>query len=453
MKLTRRGIAIAFAALSLAFASVAFNDSLIEITLFCALVVIAAEAAWVRIAVMNPESKIRLTSDDSGVGSKPVLHPGDESVERVRLVKTIGGKVEFESMVPFLEIDSSTDDGRMEGSTLEFRFKTRYAGEYSGREVGVKVTSPLGLFSSKSSVPFDRTYTVYPVILSVAAAAIRLLGKGELGETTIELPGTGGEFYELRGYQPGDDFRKVNWKATARRGELMLNAHTREVGSSFLLVLDARSPGFRDTDRLASTFLAIANGLASSAVNFGILVHDGRMVTAVSRDRDYRTSLESALRAAVSITKMEILPAPLELAPAATSPRSESSRSGLPEESVLAQIQDLRRAQLRSALKDEDPWVSASRYLRDGSSRSVIYVSGMFDDLAPLIELAWQGRQYRNVDFTVANPCEPWATAGSEDEALRLEARFERLAPSLGSAGISYFRGDPFTLAQRILSG
>ena len=295
MKLTRRGIAFAFAALSLGLASAAFDDSVVEITLFCALVVIAAEAAWVRIAVRKPESKIQLTRDDSGDGSKAVLHPGDESVERVRLVKTIGGRVEFESLVPFLRIDPGNADGRVRGSTLEFRFKTSYAGEYSSREVGVEVTSPLGLFSSKSSVPFDLAYTVYPVILSVAAATIRLLGKGELGETTIEVPGTGGEFYELRGYQPGDDFRKVNWKATARRGELMLNAHMSEVGSSFLLVLDARSPGFRDADRLASTFLAIANGLASSGANFGILVHDGSKVTAISRES--RLSDESGIRA------------------------------------------------------------------------------------------------------------------------------------------------------------
>ena len=150
---------------------------------------------------------------------------------------------------------------------------------------------------------------------------------------------------------------------------------------------------------------------------------------------------------------MDILPAPLELSPAPTPPRSRSNVSGPTEESVLAQIQDLRRAQLGSALNDEDSWASASRYLRDGSTRSVICVSGLFDDLAPLIELAWQGRQYRSVDFTVANPCEPWATAASEEEASRLQSRFERLAPSLGAAGISYLCGDPFNLARRILSG
>ena len=34
----------------------------------------------------------------------------------------------------------------------------------------------------------------------------------------VRKRGTGGEFEKLRPYVPGDEFRKINWKATARRG-------------------------------------------------------------------------------------------------------------------------------------------------------------------------------------------------------------------------------------------
>ena len=454
MKVARRGIAASFAAIALLSASALFHDFLVEIASLCVLAVIVSEALWVSAASRRPESKILLTKEEPGPRpkGKAILYPGDESVERVRLLKRIGGKVEFSSRVHFLRIEPKAVDGDAPDSTLEFRFRTPYAGEYSGRDVGIELTSPLGLFSSRTSVSLAQKYTVYPRLLSVAAATIKLLGKGEIGETPIEMPGVGSEFYEMRGYQPGDEFRSVNWKATARRGELVVNEHMREVGSSFLLVLDARAPGFYDTDRLASTFLSIANSLASSGVSFGILVHDGIRVTATSSEYDPRASLGMALKAAVSIAKLDSSPEFLELSPVRASLKLASVVGGLGEDSSLAQIPGIRRAQLMSAVLEKDPWASASRYIRDRSTRSVIYVSGLFEDLEPLIELAWQARHYRDADFSVANPCEPWAWAETFEEAYKLYTRYQKHASALAAAGIKHYRGEPLDLASRILS-
>lgn len=51
--------------------------------------------------------------------------------------------------------------------------------------------------------------------------------------------GIGEEFYALRTYLPGDEFRMINWKATARRGVPITNEFEAERVSEVILVIDA----------------------------------------------------------------------------------------------------------------------------------------------------------------------------------------------------------------------
>jgi uncharacterized protein (DUF58 family) len=61
------------------------------------------------------------------------------------------------------------------------------------------------------------------------------------GETPIRRAGQGTEFYGIREYIPGDSLRRVNWKAFARSGHLMLNQYMNEAGGETVVVLDFRS--------------------------------------------------------------------------------------------------------------------------------------------------------------------------------------------------------------------
>ena len=440
---TRAGQAAVFLALALLAASVALRDLIVGSVVLVLLLAVAAEAAWVSLATHRPETKFVLTGEEAGPGGHRVmLYPRDESVERVRLTKKVGGRAELEPRVNFLSVEPGAVNGAGRFA-LEFRFRTEYAGEYSGDEVGVTVTGPLGLFSARSSVPFALRYVVYPRVLQVAAATVRLLGRAELGETPIEMPGVGSEYYEMRAYQPGDDIRSVNWKATAREGELVVVEHMREVGSAFLIVLDARAPGFRETDRLASTFLSLANSLGGAGVNFGVLVHDGRRVIDVSPQQDPRASLAMALRAAVGVAKLEATPELLELVPVGITSRFAAG-GGFGEGSVFSQLSDVRRAELRSVLESTDPWRTAAEYVRAPHPKSILYLTGLYRPGQPLIELAWEARHYRDADFSVANPCDVMEGEG--------HAQYQKLARALSAAGVRYHRGEPMDLARRILT-
>jgi len=61
------------------------------------------------------------------------------------------------------------------------------------------------------------------------------------GETSVRRPGQGLEFYGIGEYHTGDPLRRVNWRASARVGHLMLNQFMNEAGGETVLVLDLRS--------------------------------------------------------------------------------------------------------------------------------------------------------------------------------------------------------------------
>ena len=217
MKLTRTGLAALFAAAGLFVASAAFRDFFVEAALLLVLLLVAADAAWVWAVTRSPEGKYALSAEGGGERSA-LLHPEEESVMRVRFAKRVGGEAVLGSGLEFLEVRPRRVPGRVHRATLEFRFRTPYAGEYEIDSVDLEVTGPMGLLTSGTKAAFDMKYSVYPRVTAVASASIRLLGKGGIGETPIEMPGIGTEYYEIRGYVPGDDFRNVNWRATARVG-------------------------------------------------------------------------------------------------------------------------------------------------------------------------------------------------------------------------------------------
>jgi uncharacterized protein (DUF58 family) len=441
MKLERDGQAAALVAIALFVSAVVFRDFFVETALLVLLMIMASEAAWVRIATRKLETKFVLTREDSALEEhKVTLYPGKQSVERVRLDKKVGGEVEFESRVSFLEIEPKAVR-RTGVSVLEFKFSTDYAGEYSGDQIGLVVKGPLGFFLSRCTIPFSLKYVVYPRVLQVASATVKLLGRAEVGGAPIDIPGLGSEYYEMREYQAGDDYRSVNWKATARLGELMVVEHMREAGGSYLLVLDARAPGFREIDELASTFLSLANSLGAAAASFGVLVHDGKSVLEMSSEQDPRASTTAALRAAVRMVRLETSPEFLELVPVriAMAPIALGAESNA--ETVLSAMARLRKEEMSSTLERTNPWGAAERVVRETQTRSILYVSGLFGDARPVIELAWEARHHRDAEFTVANPCD---TGGAHK-------RYHKVSEALQVAGASYRRGDPGGLLERIL--
>lgn len=62
-----------------------------------------------------------------------------------------------------------------------------------------------------------------------------------LGPHLVNRAGDGSEFHSLRGYQKGDPLRIVNWKASARSKDLVVNQRVHETMTRLTILLDARA--------------------------------------------------------------------------------------------------------------------------------------------------------------------------------------------------------------------
>lgn len=114
-----------------------------------------------------------------------------------------------------------------------------------GREVGgalvVRSVGPLGfgVRQGRLAVPWDvRVYPNLPAT-RLKASIVEAVQRRQAGLRPLRHPGEGRMFESLREWVPGDDPRRIDWKATARRRKLIARQYEEERRQQVLLVLDA----------------------------------------------------------------------------------------------------------------------------------------------------------------------------------------------------------------------
>lgn len=120
--------------------------------------------------------------------------------------------------------------------------------------------------------------------LSRVARGGRSRRAAEVGRTS-PLAGESGDIRELRKHQPGDPFRRIAWKASARRGELLVREHEREERDRVFVLVDAAAelcagrPGEAALDAALDEAAAVLvqHALRGDRVGLGIV---GRRVLA-----------------------------------------------------------------------------------------------------------------------------------------------------------------------------
>lgn len=115
-------------------------------------------------------------------------------------------------------------------ATLTYGLTPQQRGEYHFGDINVYAKSPLRMISRRYRFEQAQAVKVYPSYIQVRkyqllAATNRLQ---EAGVKKVRRLGHSLEFEQIKEYVRGDDYRTVNWAATARRGDLMVNNYTDE---------------------------------------------------------------------------------------------------------------------------------------------------------------------------------------------------------------------------------
>jgi len=113
-------------------------------------------------------------------------------------------------------------------------------GDYQFGNINLRYHSQLRTFIRQARYPATATIKVYPNVLEVRKYDL-LVRKGllfELGLRQARIFGTGTEFERLREYNTDDEFRRINWKATARRGKPIAAEYETERSQYVVSVID-----------------------------------------------------------------------------------------------------------------------------------------------------------------------------------------------------------------------
>jgi uncharacterized protein (DUF58 family) len=191
--------------------------------------------------------------------------------------------------------------GREERASYRFRADRR--GDEEIGDVHLRVAGPLGLAWSQRRVPKSDPIRVQPGVAELRR--YRLLGLHnrlrDAGFRAIRQRGEGGSFESLREYVRGDDPRTMDWKASARRGQMIVRQFQVERRQNVMIAIDAgrlmtqKIGGQERLDYALTAALLLADVAALHGDLVGLLVFSDRVTHYLPPSRASLSRMADAL--------------------------------------------------------------------------------------------------------------------------------------------------------------
>lgn len=177
-----------------------------------------------------------------------------------------------------------------ERRTFTVQLRPTRRGDRPADRVTVRSLGPLGLAGRQATHEVPWTVRVLPPFHARRHLPSRLSRLRDLdGRSAVLTRGAGTEFDSLREYVVGDDTRSIDWRATARRGDVVVRTWRPERDRHVLIVLDTgRTSAARvgDAPRLDAAMdaaLLLAALAARAGDRVDLLAFDRRIRAAVQR--------------------------------------------------------------------------------------------------------------------------------------------------------------------------
>jgi len=172
---------------------------------------------------------------------------------------------------------------------LSYTVRPTKRGAYMFPKVYGYIISKMGLCKLYFERDLPRELKVYPNLRDLSRYRLITQNKHKLppGTRTIRLRGMGTEFEGLREYIEGDDFRSINWKATARDTKMIVNKYQIEKNQPIFILIDAGRPmsynvkGYKKLDYAINAALILSDIVNQQGDNSGLMVFDTRVHTCI----------------------------------------------------------------------------------------------------------------------------------------------------------------------------
>lgn len=180
-----------------------------------------------------------------------------------------------------------------EQKIIQYFLRPVKRGEYSFGAVNVFVSSPLGLLARRFRFSADALIPVYPSYIQMRKYELLAISNRltENGIKKIRRIGHNMEFELIKEYVSGDDYRTVNWKATARKMHLMVNHFQDERSQQVYSLIDKgrvmQMPfhGMSLLDYAINSSLVISNIAIKKSDKAGLLTFQDKIGTLLPASR------------------------------------------------------------------------------------------------------------------------------------------------------------------------
>lgn len=166
-------------------------------------------------------------------------------------------------------------------------------GVYTFGFLNIYVSSKLHLFQKRYRFDNQKEVPTYPSFIQMRKYELMAIhDKLHLhGLKKIRRIGHTTEFEHIKDYVQGDDIRTINWKATAKRSQLMVNQYQDEKSQNVYLVIDKgrvmKMPfnGLTLLDYAINASLAMGNVVIKKADKAGLFTFSKKVDTKLKADR------------------------------------------------------------------------------------------------------------------------------------------------------------------------
>jgi uncharacterized protein (DUF58 family) len=159
----------------------------------------------------------------------------------------------------------------------------------------------LGLFDIEAFFPNPIAIKVFPRSIPLRGQPVRAVGGAlheQVGLHHVRRRGLSGELREIREHSHGDPFKFIAWKATARRGRLMVRDLENEIVTTHMVLLDVGAGmrsgvlGRAPLDWASDATAALAKASVANADRIGLVGFDTRPVVELAPDTGHHHYLQ-----------------------------------------------------------------------------------------------------------------------------------------------------------------
>lgn len=185
---------------------------------------------------------------------------------------------------------------RNEKRTIQYTLRPLSRGEYHFGNTILLIKSLIALVERKIICNTSQTVAVYPSILLMKEFELQTFTRisHHYGIKKLRRIGHSYEFEQIKNYVRGDDYRSINWKATSRRSDLMVNQFEEEKSQQIYCILDKsrsmRMPfnGLTLLDHSINTALILSNTALRKDDKVGLLTFSNSIDRLVKPDKGNR---------------------------------------------------------------------------------------------------------------------------------------------------------------------